>query len=136
MSAYHAKCDSSSTATTSSASRPNSESMGRRMLFAVGHEHVAAAAHSLNEARCGRISFENAAQTPDLHVDAAVGAVVFRTVQQFEQALARKRAHGVIDENLQQREFAARQRERLVLLMQRARLEVQREAAEVERLAL
>ncbi len=41
LSAYHAKCDSSSTATTSKASRPNNESMGRRILIAVGHEHAA-----------------------------------------------------------------------------------------------
>src|SRR5277367_3665048 len=114
MSAYHAKCDSRSTAITSSARRPNSESMGRRMLFAIRHEHVAAPAHRLNEARRRRVGFENAAQTPHLHVDATVGPVVFRAMQQFEQALTGERAHGVIDENLQKREFAARQRERLV----------------------
>src|SRR3954469_16059477 len=132
MSAYHAKCDSSSTATTSKASRPNNESMGRRILIAVGHEHVAAPAHCLNEARRGRVRFENAPQTPHLHVDAAVGAVVFGTVQQLEQTLARQRAHGMVHEDFQQRELAARQRERLVFLMQRARLEVEREAAEAE----
>ena len=66
--------------------------MGRRILLAVRHEHITASAHRLDEARRGRIGFEDPAQTPHLHVDTPVGAVVFRTVQQFEQALARQRA--------------------------------------------
>src|ERR1700710_2104579 len=115
---------------TRTTSRPNSESMGRRILLAVRHEHITASAHSLDKARRGWIGFENPAQTPHLHVDSPVSAVVFRTVQQFEQAFARQRAHRVIDENLQQCELAARQRKRRFVLMQRARLEVKPETSE------
>src|ERR1700682_2214258 len=90
-----------STATTSNASRPNSESMERRMSLAIRHEHIAAASDGPNEPRDGRIGFEDAAQTPHLHIDAAVGAVVFRFVQQVEQALARERTHRVADKDLE-----------------------------------
>src|SRR5580700_2645146 len=112
MTVNHATCDNTSTPMTSTTSRPNSESMGRRILLAVRHEHITAPTHRLNETRRGGIGFENPAQTPHLHVNTPVRAVVLRAMQQFEQTFARQRAHGVIDKNLQQREFAARQRER------------------------
>src|SRR5476651_1766843 len=130
MTVNQATCDNTSTPMTRTTSRPNSESMGRRILLAIRHEHITPSAHSLDKARRRRVSFEDPAQTPHLHVDTPVGAVVFRTVQQFEQALARQRAHGVIDENLQQCELAARQRERRFVLMKRARLEVEPETPE------
>jgi hypothetical protein len=60
----------------------------RHMLLTVGNEHVAATTDSLNQAWRGRIGFENLPQTPDLHVDAAIGMFVFGTVQQVDQALA------------------------------------------------
>src|SRR5258706_14181322 len=79
-----------------------SESTRRRMLLAIRHEHIAAAAPSLDEARNGRIVFEDTAKTPHLHIDATVRSIVFRFVQQVDQALSCDRSHRVVDKDPEQ----------------------------------
>src|SRR5690242_12996362 len=119
ISTNQAKWEMSSTATTSSASRPNSESMGRRIGLAIRHEDIAASAHGLHEARRRRIGFQDSAQTPDLDVDAAVRAVVLGPVQELQQPLARERTHRMVNEDFEQRELTARQRQRAAVHRQR-----------------
>ncbi|CAG9268642.1 hypothetical protein PCAR4_80005 [Paraburkholderia caribensis] len=100
------------------------------------HEHIADAAHRLNAARRSRVVFEQTPQAPHGHVDAALRHFRIRPMQQIDDARARQRFHRMLREHFEQRIFAARQLDGFVVAKERARREVQPEAAEHERLAM
>src|ERR1700758_2765959 len=97
-------------------SKPESDSGGacsRRMAFSVlgdfGHEHVARAAHRLDQFRPLGVRLHLAAQAPDLHVDRAVEGPGVAAARLFEQEVAREDAAGVAHQHAQQVELAGGQ---------------------------
>ncbi|CAM2145343.1 hypothetical protein PT2222_170076 [Paraburkholderia tropica] len=83
--------------------------------------------------RLGRIGFDQPAQTPDRHVETAIAITPRFAVDDFDDAFARQNRHRVIDEQLQEREFARTQRNAFFVAIQLARAEIEFVRAEAER---
>jgi hypothetical protein len=75
----------------------------------VQRQHVAEAAHGLEQAGRARVVAELGAQARDLHVDGAVEGVLGAALGQIEELLARERAPGPLGEHAQEGELVAGQ---------------------------
>src|SRR3954465_5783320 len=93
-----------------------------------GDEHVAEAPDRLDVLRMRRILLDDLAQARDLHVDRAVEDLVLAPGSELHQLVARERLPRVLDQHLEHREFAGGERDRLAVLGERARREVELEA--------
>src|ERR1700710_573148 len=99
---------------------PRSRSGGaRRREQSIGdaarHEHISRAPHRLDETGLARIDFEQLAQAPDRHVEAAVPECRMAAAELIVEKCARQRFQVVIDELLEDRELALAQRNTLAV---------------------
>ena len=76
----------------------------------LGRQHVAFAAHGLDEARLARIVAEAMAQAAHLHVDAAVERVGLAALREIDELVAVEHAIRVLEEDAQQPVLGAGER--------------------------
>ena len=118
--------------------------LGRDRQLAVGSqrlrqpvESIALPRHGDDETRLLRIGLDLAAQPADLHVDAAVERLEAPATQGVQEYVPAKDPARPGDEDAQQRELAARQRDRLAgFALKRAAVEIEDQARETQRLCL
>ncbi len=103
-------------------------------LVAVWHENVAHAPDRLDIARLGRIGFDQAAQTRDLHIDGALQGIPFTTTGKVHQLVAGQGFTGVLHQRLEHCELTGGEHMHLVALLQLASAEEQLVVTEGHRL--
>src|SRR5713101_2111862 len=98
----------------------------------VGHEDVAEPPHGLDISGMRGILLDELAQARDLHVDRAVEHLVFAAPRELHQLVARQGRSRVGHQHLEQGELAGGERERLTVVLERARREIHGHVAEAD----
>src|ERR1700712_121632 len=91
-----------------------------RLAGTVRYKHITHAPDCLDVAWFGRIYFDHATQTRDLHVDGALQGIPFTTTGKVHQFVTGERFARVHHQSLENREFTGGQHIDLVALLELA----------------